>query len=295
MTIRKYRSKLSSSFQRCAVWHQRCLYWSTRKIDLLQRWQYIHMLGYKQAFASTCVSIMATENSCVSSVLCRQNKILRVKDRIKHDSWNLFHLSLHISSCFWILITNTNITLKQNSSGGIDGGRMWGQRTRVRRPRWRSWNKDRRNVWRDATCLGLTRSRKGLARSRRPNLVIPQTMWRGENEEKRRECWWTKEKLNQDNTMPCLWTNQRGGCSREEESVRFSSATLAESAELFLAELELLLPARVGCRRVGPLHLKTAEARAARLHLRPPRAAVRLRGSLGLLVMRWVGAAGSAA
>lgn len=111
-------------------------------------------------------------------------------------------------------------------------------------------------------------------------------MWRGENEEKRRECWWTKEKLNQDNTMPCLWTNQRGGCSREEESVRFSSATLAESAELFLAELELLLPARVGCRRVGPLHLKTAEARAARLHLRPPRAAVRLRGSLGLLVMR---------
>lgn len=58
--------------------------------------------------------------------------------------------------------------LKRCSSGGIDGRKRKDREVERNMARKRRWNKKMKNVEENVALLGLTRSRKGLARSRRP-------------------------------------------------------------------------------------------------------------------------------
>jgi len=66
----------------------------------------------------------------------------------------------------------------------------------------RRWSKKMKTVGEHITPLGLTRSRKGLARSRRPKMATRC----GRNG---RGGLWLEEKLNQDNTEVLLCMDHR--------------------------------------------------------------------------------------
>ncbi|XBH56443.1 hypothetical protein VPH35_078267 [Triticum aestivum] len=123
------------------------------------------------------MSIMATRSVLlylINFTLYNQNK---------RGKYNVGMMNLHtcmtkevespsLVTPWYHLVPNTlnikNPTIRKCSSGGIDGRKMEERGVKRNMARERRWNKKMKNVRGNVALLGLTRSRKGLARSRRP-------------------------------------------------------------------------------------------------------------------------------